>query len=244
MTDPLQTSSEDRGGSAEGQELHQDPWGVKRVENLITSLQGVMSARIVVTPVGEVSEIHVLTQGGMVAKQVVRNVESALLAHLGLRVDHRKISVAQTTEVRPLEALEQSAVRTKAARRGVLFEGLEVRASRSNRVKVAVTVSVDEEEFSSEGESANTPQGRLQASARACAACVNQITPEPGTVELVGVEQIDAFGSSFAFVALTVVEGRQSFTVTGSCEFQGSPEQAAALAVLDATNRWIHSRLM
>ena len=54
-----------------------DPWGVKRAENLLTSLQGVLSARVVVSPVGEVEEVHVLTTGGTPAKQMVRNVESA-----------------------------------------------------------------------------------------------------------------------------------------------------------------------
>ncbi len=32
-----------------------DPWGMKRLENLITGLTGVLSARVVATPLGEVS---------------------------------------------------------------------------------------------------------------------------------------------------------------------------------------------
>jgi hypothetical protein len=56
---------------------------VKRAENLITGLTGVLSARIVVTPLGEVAEIHVLTTSDVQGKQVVRNVESALMAQLG-----------------------------------------------------------------------------------------------------------------------------------------------------------------
>jgi len=82
-----------------------DPWGVKRAENLIAGLTGVLSASIVVTPQGEISEIHVLAQPDVPPKQVVRNIESALMAQLGVRVDHRKISVAQTADVRPIEAL-------------------------------------------------------------------------------------------------------------------------------------------
>jgi hypothetical protein len=61
----------------------QDPWGVRRAENLLTSLEGVLSARVVTTPLGEVSEVHVLAQAGIPAKQLVRNIESALLAQLG-----------------------------------------------------------------------------------------------------------------------------------------------------------------
>ena len=84
-----------------------DPWGVRRAENLLTSLEGILSARVVTTPLGEVSEVHILAQAGLQPKQLVRNIESALLAQLGLKVDHRKISIAQTAEVKPIEALER-----------------------------------------------------------------------------------------------------------------------------------------
>ncbi|MEE8267728.1 MAG: hypothetical protein V3R97_02340, partial [Gemmatimonadales bacterium] len=97
-----------------------DPWGVRRAENLLTSLEGVLSARVVTTPLGEVSEVHILAQAGLSPKQVVRNVESALLAQLGLKVDHRKISVAQTADVKPIEVLQQQTVREQMLQRAVL----------------------------------------------------------------------------------------------------------------------------
>ena len=100
---------------------------MKRVENLIASLTGVLSARVMVTPLGEVSEVHVLTTSDVQGKQVVRNIESALMAQLGLKIDHRKISVAQTADVRPIEQLQDEAVKTRAKRRVVMFQGLEVR---------------------------------------------------------------------------------------------------------------------
>src|SRR5439155_21926191 len=98
-----------------------DPWGVKRAENLIGSLTGVWSARVVVTPLGEVSEIHVLTMADTQPKQVVRNIESAVMAQLGLKSDHRKISVAQTADGRPNEQLQDEAVKTRRERVGAIF---------------------------------------------------------------------------------------------------------------------------
>ncbi|PYO39926.1 MAG: hypothetical protein DMD29_07285 [Gemmatimonadetes bacterium] len=94
-----------------------DPWGVKRAENLLTSLTGVLSASLVVTPQGEVSEIHVLKRNDIAPKQVVRNIESALMAQLGMKVDHRKISVAQTADVRPIEQLQEDAISSRAKKR-------------------------------------------------------------------------------------------------------------------------------
>jgi hypothetical protein len=71
---------------------------IRRAEELLTTLPGVMSAKIVASPNGEVDEIHVLTTAEYTPKQTVRNIESALIAHLGMRVDHRKISVASSSE--------------------------------------------------------------------------------------------------------------------------------------------------
>jgi hypothetical protein len=71
---------------------------IRRAEELLTTLPGVKSAKIVASPNGEVDEIHVLTTAEYTPKQTVRNIESALIAHLGMRVDHRKISVATSSE--------------------------------------------------------------------------------------------------------------------------------------------------
>src|SRR5581483_10105028 len=59
---------------------------------------GVISARIVAAHNGAVDEIHLLTTTEVSPKQTVRNVESALIAHLGMRVSHKKISVATSDE--------------------------------------------------------------------------------------------------------------------------------------------------
>ncbi len=42
--------------------------------------------------------IHVLVMGATSPKQVVRNIECALMAQFGMRIDHRKISVATTVK--------------------------------------------------------------------------------------------------------------------------------------------------
>jgi len=71
---------------------------IQRAEELLATLPGVMSARIVASPNGAVDEIHILTTTDVTPKQTVRNVESALIAHLGMHVSHKKISVATSEE--------------------------------------------------------------------------------------------------------------------------------------------------
>ena len=218
-----------------------DPWGVKRAENLLQSLQGVLSARVVVSPVGEITEVHILANSGVSPKQVVRNVASALLAHLGIKVDHRKISVAQTAEVQPIEALEQTAVRAEAMNRGVVYRSLESLQAAPNRLRFAVTLEVNGQEFVGEEEAAQTARARLQAAARAAVNSLDQALPR-GAFQLEGVKTTEAFGENLVIAGVHVVDGRETRLLTGTAEIREAPEQAAVLAVLDATNRWFQSR--
>src|SRR4051812_44763427 len=80
MSEPFSPRQSPPAGRPAAAESIPDPWGVRRAENLLTSLEGILSARVVTTPLGEVSEVHVLAQSGLAPKQLVRNIESALLA--------------------------------------------------------------------------------------------------------------------------------------------------------------------
>ena len=230
-----------RGGQSASDPLP-DPWGVRRAENLLTSLEGVLSARVVTTPLGEVSEIHVLAQSGLAPKQIVRNVESALLAQLGLKVDHRKISIAQTADVRPLETLETEAVRERALHRSVLFENLTVAPGRRpHRITITVTLAFRGQVESAEEESSDTPRSRVEAAAKAAVGVLDRLLTDH-SVALEGAKIVEAFDREFAFVAVQGLGGRETLLLTGSAQIKESAERAAVFAVLDATNRWTDAR--
>lgn len=245
VTGPFSARPSDPGNPPPGRpsapENLPDPWGVRRAENLLTSLEGVLSARVVTTPLGEVSEIHILAQSGLAPKQIVRNIESALLAQLGLKVDHRKISIAQTAEVRPLEAVED-AVREKALHRAVLFENLQVSPGRRpHRIMITVTLSFRGQRESADEESSDTPRSRVEAAAKAAVTVLDRLMTDH-SVALEGAKIVDAFDREFAFVAVQGLGGRETLLLTGSSQIKESAERAAVFAVLDATNRWTDAR--
>lgn len=228
--------------AGDGERMPADPWGTKRAENLITSLTGVLSARVVVTPHGEVSEIHVLTASDAQPKQMVRNIESALMAQLGLKIDHRKISIAQTADVKPIEALQQEAISTRAKKRVVVFQGLEVRpGQRSHRVLIRVKLSFEDREAEAEEQGTDTMRNRVEAAARAASSCLEELLPD-NSVALEGAQIVEAFDRKFVLVAVHGLGGREAQLLAGTCEIRESPERSAVLAVLDATNRWSDAR--
>ena len=220
---------------------------IKRAEELLATLPGVVSVRIVASDTGAVDEIHVLTTAEVSPKQTVRNIESALIAHLSMRVDHRKISVATTVETpKPApeaRAVEAAILEEAANKRRLYFEDVEVRRSRSKGVTCRVTLRKGDASYIGEAEGAETERSRAELAARAAVFAIGQAEGEARQLALDGCKLIDAFDREFVIVGLTARWGRESAFLSGTCEIKDSPETASVLAVLDATNRWIgHAR--
>ena len=220
---------------------------IKRAEELLATLPGVVSVRIVASDTGAVDEIHVLTTAEVSPKQTVRNIESALIAHLSMRVDHRKISVATTVETpKPsaeVRAAEVAILEEAANRRRLYFEDVEVRRSRTKGVTCRVTLRKGDASYIGEAEGAETERSRAELAARAAVFAIGQAEGEARQLALDGCKLIDAFDREFVIVGLTARWGRESAFLSGTCEIKDSPETASVLAVLDATNRWIgHAR--
>jgi hypothetical protein len=268
---------------------------LRRAEELIATLPGVLSVRIVPNDSGTIDEIHVLTTDAVPPKATVRNIESALIAQLGLRVNHRKISIATTLDApratdvpRPVESasgpsagerdvVERVSARQPEAvfpspassassslrgacaggatstndvstaaegRRLLIFEDVEVRRSRVKGVLCRVTLQRDGSHFIGEAEGQETERSRMELAARATIQAISQAvtTPSGGerALSLEGAKRIEAFDREFVFVSVTARLSRELVVLTGSCEVRDSAETSAVLAILDATNRWVH----
>lgn len=222
---------------------------IKRAEELLLTLPGVLAARIIASDTGAVSEIHLLTNADVNPKQTVRNVESALIAHLGMRVDHRKISVATTIE--PQKAADIQAFggnggttatpepAEAVATRRLYFEDVEVRRSRTKGVTCRVTLRKGDQSFHGEAEGVESERSRAELAARAAVIAISEATESDTPLVFEGCKFIEAFEREFVFVGIRAHAGREAVLLAGSCEIKDSPETASVLAALDATNRWI-----
>ncbi|MGD8869165.1 MAG: hypothetical protein PVI01_16205 [Gemmatimonadales bacterium] len=237
---------------------HRAGWSIEDAEQLLLSLTGVVSARVVTRPGGEVEEIHLLTTDEVAAKQTVRNVESALLAHLDLEVDHRKISVAQTKE-RPApppplpepELPVRLVPEAAAAQHRLLFHGHQVETERSHRVKHRVEIEWKGERYAGVCSAADLPRARLEAVSKATleavsAALDGELTERERprvTLSLDGVKVVDAFDRDFVLVAVSAMAGRDITSLSGATSADISTDRAAILATLQATDRWVRGRI-
>ncbi len=230
---------------------------IRRAEELLATLPGVISAKIIAGDNGAVNEIHILTSTDVQPKATVRNVESALIAHLGMRVDHRKISVATTDTPKrvsgSMPAIPEEPVAPAAAapvpapvadgpgRRQLYFEDVEVRRSRQKGVTCRVTLRKEsaDEPYVGESEGMENDRSRMELAARATLVAIVKADETKRALALDGAKLVEAFDREFVFVGVTARVGRETALLTGTCEVRDSVETASALAVLDATNRWI-----
>ena len=223
-------------------------WNIERAEALLNSLRGVLSARVVARPGGVIEEIHLLTEGDVSAKQSVRNVESALLAHFGMKIDHRKVSVAQTEDEQgaAVRALEVSGGRSEEGR--FLFVNHRVETEKALRVRIAVTVEWGGEEYEGEASGADLPRARLETAAAATLlaierAIVAQLGDGQLTLSVDGVKAVEAFDEQFVLVAIHAIYGRSITALAGVAAVEDTADRAVILGTLQAADRWVRGRI-
>ena len=241
----------------EGLQPEQDGWTIQRAEGLLSSLPGILSVRIVARPGGEIDEIHLLTTTEVSAKQTVRNVESALKARFHLEVDHRKISVAQTSEPPPPKkepeakkpVLIEKITPSLGAR--ILFRRHQVEMERARTVKVAVSLEWEGKEYVGEAVGTDLSRSRFETVARATITATQKIismlregtSKSDVTLTLDGVRVVEAFDRNYVLVGVNAICEREIANLAGASAVEDTSDRAVILATLQATDRWVRGRL-
>lgn len=232
-------------------------WTIQEAEQLVTSLRGVVSARVIARVGGEIDEIHVLTTSAAKPKNTVRDVQSALQAHLDLRVDHRKISVAQTEEgttpeltasALPVQIVTDPEPALNNSR--LLYFSHQVETERSNQVRHRVEVEWLGDRYIGEASAADLPRPKLEAVANATLRAVQKALQEKlpegrrsVNLSLDGVKVVEAFDRKFVLVAVHALSGRDVARLAGTTVTDESTDRAAILATLQATDRWVRGHV-
>jgi hypothetical protein len=212
------------------------------IEGLLSALTGVLAARVTVSPLGRIEEVHLLADARLHPKQIVRNVESALSAGLGLSVDRRLISVAQVKAENgelPEDVVAPPPPPVEETPKGrYIYVGYDARTQPDLEASCRVTIRRDRDVFSGTGTGPSTPLGRAQAASRAVFAAIATARRD-NDLELEGVTTVESNGRLYVLIAATAQAGRYTRPLTGIAMLHRTPEEAAILASLQATNRWV-----
>ena len=226
---------------------------VSELEGAISDIAGVRAARIVASADGRIEEIHILALPGKSPKQLVRDVESALMAGFGVAIDRRKISIAQIgvaaapppppatepapeqhTAVAPEEAVETATTAGKRIRIGKV--GTEIDA-----VRMTVRIQLESDEAEAFGEASGPVGAKIypRLVAEATLRAVEQLVDVPAGFAIEDCVLTGLGGRQVAVcsVATTTQFGEQA--LAGSAIVRHTAESAAVRATLDALNRRI-----
>jgi len=199
---------------------------IKRYEDVIKKIKDVISVKINTSSDGSISEIHVLANSNRSPKQIVRDIESALIACFGSNIDHKKISIAQVGE----EVISRSHLRLKV-------NGIDVRKS---GVTYEVTVSlIGPENAIYEGKAMGgiSLKNLMKLSAQATLDAVHKFLNKDYVFNL---EEVMSYKISdkeaIAVLISSSINGQEEYFLGSILLKQDKPESTAR-ATLDAINR-------
>ncbi|HWV57560.1 MAG TPA: hypothetical protein VNZ57_08930 [Longimicrobiales bacterium] len=212
----------------------------REVEALLSRLAGILAVNIVWDPAGTIARIHVLASPDKQPKLIVRNVESALMAGLGIDIDRRIVSVAQVAGSTPANSgfpVASNSSVPYAGSRAVLTR-FEVQRRVGGKAKCRVELEWQGHQLVGEAEGAGTPLGRIQTAARAVFHALAEI-PGSQPIALDAAGFAEAHGYTYVVVCGRIADVRESAVLTGAAAVSESLDRAAILAALQATDRHV-----
>lgn len=200
--------------------------GLREYEEAIRQIREVMAVRVVAGSHGDIDEIHVLAGDGRGPKQIVRDIESSLMAQFGLSVDHKKISVAQIQESSPI-----SWGTRRLRLLGVRY------TTDASRAEAEVKVEFDDVTHAGRATGPASSANRLRVAGEATLTAVGEYFNSSFQMALDDVVILDLRGRRIALTTMSLLTHGSEETLVGSCLVRGSEADAVARSVLDALNR-------
>ncbi len=198
---------------------------VNDIESVVCRLKGIIAVSVVPDGNGGVSEVHVLAGSSRSPKQVVRDVESAVMARLGVTIDHKKISVAQ---------VEDGAVRYDHSR--LKFSDVSI-AFNGSRTEATVRLTKDAIVFSGTASGTNSPNGQMKLIAGATLQAIEESGLADASLVLEDVCEVALGGKRVATVLVSLAGDRGEEYLAGSAVMKQDVWKGVVNATLDAVNR-------
>lgn len=200
-------------------------------KNLVGCLPGVLNAEFVLEG-DSIREVHILADQSRGPKQIVRDVQSALLARYQLELDHRIISVAQVSG----SLFNDAAHAARGEGRRLVCERLELSGSRAD-ASATICLSLDGETYTGKAQCDLSLPGRMWAIAQATVEALNLLLAANCRFSLEQVRRAAIGDRQAVLVGLRLKYNGKAEEFLGACYEGEDPNFSVALATLDGVNR-------
>lgn len=202
---------------------------IQEWEQAIKQIKSVIAARIKVNSQGEIEEIHISAGSGRMPKQIVRDVESILIAQFDLQIDHKIISVAQ------LEDDEDGTFAIVDTMRPKLV-GVTLRTV-NGMAEVKVELLTGDKKIEGIAQGPSSAHNKLRLFVEATLKALSPLTLDKFlfVTEDVGITQLAKQQIALVSITLITSDGEQS--LTGCALVKNDDRESVVKATLDAVNR-------
>jgi len=198
-------------------------------EQAIKQIKGVIAARIKVNDQGDIEEVHILAGSGRAPKQIVRDIESLLIAQFDVQIDHKKVSVAQ------VEDDEDGTFAIVESTRPKLL-GVTLRTV-NGMAEVKVELLTGDKIIEGIAQVPSSAQNKLRLFVEATLQALSPLTLDKFlfVTEDVGITQLAK--QQIALVSITSITTTGEQSLTGCALVRNDDREAVVKATLDAVNR-------
>jgi hypothetical protein len=202
---------------------------LREIENELCKIRDVRAARVIKGKNNSIEEIHILAIPNKGPKQLVSDIESALLAEYGLPINHKKVNIARLGNDETADPNDDKKTRLRIIGINVDISGV------YSQIQVALELDGKEYEGFAKGPTSRSGQTRLAAQATLNA--MDKFVKGAYSFALEDVS-VSTFGQNrvtVACVAIVSSAGEQIYC--GSAIVRQNEEDSVARATLDAINR-------
>jgi hypothetical protein len=220
---------------------------VEEIEAALSEVGEIKAARVVASAEGVIQEIHILALPTKQPKQLVRDIESTLMAQFGIPIDHKKISIALLGRdaIKPearsaaSESVGGRSADAEPARSSVARPRIcSINANVSGvQASASVELEIGGTEYVGNASGPASQTGRLRLVALAALDAVSQYTDATLSFALEDVAILKLGREKVAVSCIALVSSLGEQTFSGSAMVRQNDNDSVVRATLDAINR-------
>ncbi|PAB57872.1 hypothetical protein [Anaeromicrobium sediminis] len=199
---------------------------ILHIQEFINSIPEVISSKVVLDDEKEhIVELHILATNKRNAKQISRDIQSTLMAKFNIKIDHKKISIAQ------IDTKEDEELNSRLEVGSIAY------SVEGNLVEIKVVLKKGEEESLSVASGTNATRNVYRLVAQATLNCVHEFLGVDNVFIVEDIEKSILAKKEIINVAITFISDRGEDLLVGSSMVRKNEYEAVIKATLDAINR-------
>ncbi|PKM95118.1 MAG: hypothetical protein CVU84_07290 [Firmicutes bacterium HGW-Firmicutes-1] len=195
------------------------------MERIMNGIEGINATKIIYNDYNEIEEIHIIADQNRGAKQISRDIQSLLIAKFDIKVDHKKISVAQISSEEKGEKSHRFSI------------GAIGYCQVDNLVEIKVILKKDGKEFESTVKGANSRNNIYRLFVQATIECVHNSLGINDIFIVEDIVKVIVAKQEVVNIAISFISRDREELLVGCAILKKDDYEAIAKATLDAVNR-------